>query len=131
MQRKFKRQIGSPFVYLGDEIYIMAGMDLPVAAIREQVASAVNLVVQQARFPSGPFLLAHLLNCPVYLVFALFTEPNRYDVHCELFADAIRLPRATREESVRAYAQKYASRLEHYVREAPQNWFNFYDFWSD
>ena len=32
---------------------LMAGMDLPVAAIREQVASAVNLVVQQARFPSG------------------------------------------------------------------------------
>jgi pilus assembly protein CpaF len=32
---------------------LMAGMDLPVAAIREQVASAVNLVVQQARSGSG------------------------------------------------------------------------------
>jgi pilus assembly protein CpaF len=32
---------------------LMAGMDLPVAAIREQVASAVNLVVQQARFACG------------------------------------------------------------------------------
>jgi len=32
---------------------LMAGMDLPVAAIREQIASAVNLVVQQARFACG------------------------------------------------------------------------------
>jgi pilus assembly protein CpaF len=32
---------------------LMAGMDLPVAAIREQVASAVNIIVQQARFACG------------------------------------------------------------------------------
>jgi pilus assembly protein CpaF len=32
---------------------LMAGMELPVTAIREQVASAVNLIVQQARFPCG------------------------------------------------------------------------------
>jgi pilus assembly protein CpaF len=32
---------------------MMAGMDLPVAAIREQVASAVQIVVQQTRFACG------------------------------------------------------------------------------
>jgi pilus assembly protein CpaF len=32
---------------------LMAGMDLPLLAVREQIASAVNLVVQQARFPCG------------------------------------------------------------------------------
>ena len=32
---------------------LMSGMDLPVLAIREQVASAVNLIVQQARFACG------------------------------------------------------------------------------
>jgi pilus assembly protein CpaF len=32
---------------------LMAGMDLPVQAIREQVASAVTLVVQQSRDESG------------------------------------------------------------------------------
>jgi len=32
---------------------LMAGMDLPLAAIREQLASAVNLVVQLARFSCG------------------------------------------------------------------------------
>ena len=28
-------------------------MDLPIRAIREQIASAVHVVVQQARFPDG------------------------------------------------------------------------------
>lgn len=32
---------------------LMAGMDLPVTAIREQVASAVDIVIQQARFGDG------------------------------------------------------------------------------
>lgn len=34
-------------------LVLMAGMDLPVSAIREQVASAVNLIIQQTRFPCG------------------------------------------------------------------------------
>jgi pilus assembly protein CpaF len=32
---------------------LMAGMDLPVTAIREQVASAVHVVIQQSRFGDG------------------------------------------------------------------------------
>lgn len=34
-------------------LVMMAGMDLPIAAIREQIASAVHLIVQQTRFPCG------------------------------------------------------------------------------
>ncbi|GAA5218214.1 ATPase, T2SS/T4P/T4SS family [Corallincola platygyrae] len=32
---------------------MMAGMDLPVLAIREQISSAVDIIVQQTRFPCG------------------------------------------------------------------------------
>lgn len=32
---------------------MMAGMDLPIIAIREQIASAVNIIVQQSRFACG------------------------------------------------------------------------------
>lgn len=32
---------------------LMAGMELPLAAVREQIASAINLVVHQSRFPDG------------------------------------------------------------------------------
>ena len=32
---------------------MMSGMDLPVQAIREMVASAINIIVQQSRFADG------------------------------------------------------------------------------
>ena len=36
-----------------ETLVLMAGMDLPLTAIREQIASAVDIVVQQTRFPCG------------------------------------------------------------------------------
>jgi pilus assembly protein CpaF len=39
---------------------MMAGMDLPDRAIREQVTSAVHLVVQQARFADGTRKITHI-----------------------------------------------------------------------
>ena len=83
-----------------------------------------------ASFPTGPYLLAAALGCPVYLAFGLYGEPNRYELHCEPFADRIELPRDSRTEALQAYVRRYAARLEHHCRLAPYNWFNFYDFWS-
>jgi predicted LPLAT superfamily acyltransferase len=85
---------------------------------------------EPARFPAGPFIIASLLQCPVYLVFGLFHRPNRYDLYCEPFAERVQLPRKTRQQALTTYAQKFADRLEHYCRLGPYNWFNFYDFWS-
>ena len=39
---------------------MMAGMDLPALAIREQVASAVDLIVQQSRFSDGSRKITHI-----------------------------------------------------------------------
>lgn len=36
-----------------ETLVLMAGMDLPITAIREQIASAVDIVVQQTRFACG------------------------------------------------------------------------------
>jgi len=36
-----------------ENMVMMAGYELPVTAIREQIASAVNLVIQQTRLPDG------------------------------------------------------------------------------
>ncbi|AEG61970.1 CpaF family protein [Desulforamulus ruminis] len=36
-----------------ETMVLMSGMDLPVRAIREQIASAVNLIIQQDRFRDG------------------------------------------------------------------------------
>jgi len=43
-----------------ETMVLMAGMDLPVRAIREQVASAVDLVVHQTRLKDGSRRVTHL-----------------------------------------------------------------------
>lgn len=85
---------------------------------------------EKAQFPAGPFLLASLMKCPVYLTFGLYRHPNRYDLSCEPFADKLVLPRKDREAGLQEVVQRFADRLEHYARQAPENWFNFYDFWN-
>jgi pilus assembly protein CpaF len=43
-----------------ETMVLMAGMDLPVRAIREQVASAIDLIVHQARFKDGSRRITHI-----------------------------------------------------------------------
>ena len=43
-----------------ETMVLMAGMDLPVRAIREQVASAIDLIIQQNRFRDGSRKVTHI-----------------------------------------------------------------------
>ncbi|NML29411.1 glycosyltransferase family 2 protein [Paraburkholderia antibiotica] len=82
-----------------------------------------------APFAQGPYVLAHALGCPVYLFFCL-KERDGYRMYFEPFAERIELPRRERAQHLAAWAQRYATRLEHYCRKAPYQWFNFFDFWA-
>lgn len=42
------------------EALVMMAIDMPVRAIREQVVSAVDLIVQVTRFPNGPRRITHI-----------------------------------------------------------------------
>lgn len=93
--------------------------------------TTVDFLGGKACLPAGPWILAGTLGVPVILAFGLYRGGNQYDVHLELFSEKISLPRATREQALHDCAQAYAARLEHYVKSAPYNWFNFYDYWAD
>ncbi|MER3547078.1 MAG: acyltransferase, partial [Rhodanobacteraceae bacterium] len=84
---------------------------------------------EPAPFPVAPWLIAAALELPVLLSLGIYRGGNHYDLIFEPLADRIVLPRGEREAALDAYIRHYAARLEHYVREAPYNWFNFYDFW--
>jgi pilus assembly protein CpaF len=43
-----------------ETMVLMAGLDLPVSAIREQIASAIDIVVQQTRFACGTRKVTHI-----------------------------------------------------------------------
>ncbi|WP_299795053.1 glycosyltransferase family 2 protein [uncultured Shewanella sp.] len=83
---------------------------------------------KQAPFPQGPFILAGLLDCPVYLMFCL-REQGRYRVHLETFSNTLKGPRAGRMQRLEDAVNSYSSRLEYYARREPLQWFNFFDFW--
>ena len=55
------------------------------------------------RLPTGPYEIASVLRCPIYFTTALHTEPNRYTLHCEPFAQQVQLPRKARKEALAAY----------------------------
>jgi predicted LPLAT superfamily acyltransferase len=82
-----------------------------------------------APFPEGPFVLASLLECPVYLLFFLKID-GRYRAFVEPFADPLVLPRSERREALERVIARYAARLEEHCLLAPMQWFNFFDFWG-
>ncbi len=43
-----------------ETMVLMAGMDLPLRAIREQIASAIDVIVQQSRFQDGSRKITHI-----------------------------------------------------------------------
>ncbi len=106
-----------------------------IAILADRVGSKeraveVDFFGAKARLPTGPYLLAATLKCPVYLTFGLYRDPNVYELYCEPFAERVELPRKERQAALARYAQQYASKVEEYCRKAPDNWFNFYDFWA-
>ncbi|MGH8190051.1 MAG: acyltransferase [Rhodanobacteraceae bacterium] len=83
-----------------------------------------------APFPAAPWLIASLLEVPVVLCLGMYRGGNRYDLVFETLAERVELPRAGRNHALDVHVAHYAARLEHHLREAPCNWFNFYDFWQ-
>jgi len=92
--------------------------------------TSVDFIGSPAPFPNSPWLLASILQVPVVLCFGLYRGGNRYDLYFEKFAEAIDIPRRDREAALDSTIRRYSERLEYYVRLAPYNWFNFYDFWK-
>jgi len=88
---------------------------------------------QQARFIDGPLRLAQLLRRRVLFMAGVYLGGNRYDLRFELLADFSEPAPNPQEREARLQAalQAYVARLETLCREAPDNWFNFYDFWTE
>jgi predicted LPLAT superfamily acyltransferase len=107
------------------EWVVITGDRVPVHGSR---TVDVDFLGGRAPLPIGPYIIAGLLQCPVHLLFCL-RQQGRNHVYFESFAERIEWTRATRDAVLAAHAQRFARRLEHYLRVAPLQWFNFYPFW--
>lgn len=83
-----------------------------------------------AALPLGPFRMAAIMRCPVLFMTGLYRGANRYDIHFETLADFSAVAPRGRTLAVQAAMARYAALLAHYCRQAPYNWFNFFDFWQ-
>lgn len=86
-----------------------------------------------ARFSDAPLRLAMLLRRRVVFMVALYRGGARYDVRFEPLADFTQ-PLADaqqRDNRLREALVAYVQRLEALCREAPTNWFNFFDYWNE
>jgi len=84
-----------------------------------------------ARFSLSPMRLASITGAPVVMAYGLFRGGRRYEIVFERLVE----PRAegTQDSLPRdpAHAlQCYVASLERQARQAPYNWFNFYDYWG-
>lgn len=111
------------------------GEILVIAGDRTSVTSQGRVIYspflgEPAAFSQGAFILASILDCPVYFLFCL-KEQNNYRIIFEHVADSLKFSRKDRQASLTAVVNKYAQRLEHYCLAYPNQWFNFFDFWQN
>ena len=114
------------------EFVAIAGDRIPVSA-NPRIA-LTEFLGATAPFPVGPYILANLFQCPVYLLFSFRngsgTESGT-EIHFEIFRRSIQLPRRGRDEALTIFVADYAKRLEYFCQRAPLQWCNFYDFWNE
>ena len=110
------------------EILVIAGDRTSVSSQGRVVMS--NFLGEPAPFSQGSFILASIMDCPVYFLFCI-KEGRKYRIIFEHVADSLKFARKTRQVELQSIVNKYAQRLEYYCLQYPFQWFNFFDFWQD
>ena len=88
---------------------------------------------KNAPFGPGPFLLAALLQAPVYFVFALRQKSLLfpvYNVYAHKSPVSFHGSRKEQKMQTEILARHFVECLEQYTRIAPYQWYNFYPFWA-
>ncbi len=110
------------------EYIIISGDRTPVSG--KGRVSEVTFLGHTAPMPQGAFLIASLLECPVYLLFCL-KQKKQYHIYVELFSERLKFLRKKRHIEISKVVQDYAKRLEYFCIKAPLQWLNFFPFWND
>ncbi|MBC7902167.1 MAG: lipid A biosynthesis acyltransferase [Gemmatimonadaceae bacterium] len=86
-----------------------------------------SLLGHPAKFPAGPFVLAATFRVPVSFVYA-FKETN---THFHLYASTEKIySNPAKNEMMQEMLNDYVVEMEKKVKQYPEQWFNYYDFWK-
>lgn len=112
----------------GEIVALLADRPAPYGSQR---LSEVNFLGGRAGFPQNPWILASLLECPVYTAIGVRVGLRHYHFQVKPVAEKIELPRRQRQERIQSYINDYVKRLEQLCLDYPYQWFNFYNFWDE
>lgn len=79
---------------------------------------------ETAHFPQGIFQLIKTFRAPYSFVYGIKRKPQHYNFYCRPHR------MVTKETTVEMIVEDYVSDLEKMVKENPEQWFNYYDFWK-
>lgn len=108
---------------------MLVGM-LADRTLGDEPMQQVELLGAPTAIPSGPFRMAALLRRPVVFMTGLYLGGNRYQVHFEPLADFSDAATGQRDTLIQGAIARYTALLDRYCRQAPYNWFNFFDYWQ-
>ena len=77
---------------------------------------------EKAFFPSGPFYMASKFDVPYAFVFCMKESSTHYHLYST--------PAKKSTDGVEKMLAEYATILEEMIRKHPEQWFNYYDFWT-
>lgn len=100
-------------------------------AYRQEKCIALPFFGKEALFPTGPMLLAAITGKPVVMFSGLYMGNGRYVVRFETLSNANEFADHNRNATVMSLMSRYVARLESQCRQAPYNWYNFFDFWRN
>ena len=95
---------------------------------------AIDFLGSPAQFPQGPFIMASLLDCPAYFVFAARRRPlsvsAEYNMHIHKTGVEFSGTRGEKKIQIRQMAEEFVCWLEKYCNKYPLQWYNFYEYWE-
>jgi predicted LPLAT superfamily acyltransferase len=76
-------------------------------------------------------MLAAVAQCPVIAFFPIYRGRRRYDIYFERLCERAPADYRGNPEALQMLVAEFAGLMEARCRDAPYNWFNFFDFWKD
>ena len=96
--------------------------------MKEDRVFRAEFLGHEAEFPAGPFILAARLGCPVVFYYAMRGRGRNYRFIFRTPGMELADRGNMKEEEY--IFRAYVASLESVVREYPEQWFNYYDFWN-
>jgi KDO2-lipid IV(A) lauroyltransferase len=92
--------------------------------------SEVTFFGKKVYFPSGAFALAQATGAPIIPVFITLRADNKYNAWMEKPIRVERVSGLSNDELIAQKTQELATVFEKNIRKYPDQWYQFFDYWS-